>query len=231
MKRQILTHWQRAIAGILAALLLIATAPAHAGLDRNDIRNLIIDEARDSGVPVSLALAIAKVGSDFDPEAMASDGAQGIMTVQPRTAWEVFGVDTVTLWHPRMNVRVGIHYMEKLLERYGRWDLALAYYKAGYQVGTPPDAKVPAEASDYVKEVLQWEQRFRRQAVEAAVPGVKWPMRTVLRDRCSDRHEPALQPAELDDYDLGHPIHGRIRPGQLDDFEDIRQVTRQRSRW
>ena len=48
-----------------------------------------------------------------------------------------FGVAADELWDARLNVRLGIDFLARLVERYdGRWDLALSHYNSGRVMGT-----------------------------------------------------------------------------------------------
>ena len=76
------------ILSVIMLLLLLFTIPSEARVySRNDIKKIIVQEALNSSVPPSLALAIAKIESDFNPNALSSAGARGIMQIMPRTAW------------------------------------------------------------------------------------------------------------------------------------------------
>ena len=112
-------------------LVVIAASAAQAG--KPEIRRLVVAEAARNGVvPTSLALAVARVESNFDPGPVSSAGARGVMQIMPRTARSEFGVNGEALWDPRTNVRLGLRYRAQLYDRYGRrWDLALSHYNGG----------------------------------------------------------------------------------------------------
>jgi soluble lytic murein transglycosylase-like protein len=73
-----------------------------------------------------LALAVAKVESNFDDNALSSAGARGVMQIMPKTARDEFGVQKDELWDAALNIQIGIDYLELLYDRYGKWELALA---------------------------------------------------------------------------------------------------------
>ena len=88
-------------------------------------------------VPPSLALAVAKVESDFRARALSSAGARGVMQIMPATAKGEFGVSADELWDARLNVQLGIDFLARLIKRYdGRWDLALSHYNGGRVMGS-----------------------------------------------------------------------------------------------
>ncbi len=150
---------------LLALALALAAPPAAAAPSRTDIKRMVVQEALNTRVPAALALAVAKVESDFGPKALSSKGARGVMQVMPRTADGEFGVAAGELWEPRLNIQLGLDFLERLIDRYqGRWDLALSHYNAGRVAGVAPDAEVLPVARKYVDAVLRWEHRYSDQA-------------------------------------------------------------------
>lgn len=146
------------------------------------IRNIIITEARRMRFPVALALAVAKVESDFDARVESRAGARGVMQIMPATAWDEYAIEADLLWRPRINIRLGIHFLKRLMKRYkGRTDLALSYYNGGSRVGDGPSARVIPVTRKYVKKVRHWQRHYRRLAWSSGEtwkssrqPGVSW---------------------------------------------------------
>ena len=96
------------------------------------MKAIVIEEAVKLGVPISLALAVAHVESGFSPRAESSKGARGVMQIMPDTAALEYAIDPDVLWQPRINVRLGLHFLNRLLKRYnGRVELALSFYNGG----------------------------------------------------------------------------------------------------
>ena len=92
-----MANWYDKATVILAgcATVLVAMALwAGPGLaeSRAEVRRIITEEARDNTVPASLALAVAKVESDFGDDYESPTGARGVMQIMPRTAVEEYGV-------------------------------------------------------------------------------------------------------------------------------------------
>ena len=84
--------------------------------------------ARESGVPLSLLVAVAYEESRMDPKARSRAGARGLLQLMPGTARELEADADI----PRENVLAGARYLEHMLERFdGNVDLALAAYNAG----------------------------------------------------------------------------------------------------
>ncbi|MBE0529643.1 MAG: lytic transglycosylase domain-containing protein [Rhodospirillales bacterium] len=147
--------------------------PAAAGTAlRANIERLVVEEASRQGVPASLALAVAKVESNFNPRAESSAGARGVMQIMPKTARDLYGVGAADLWDAGLNIRIGVDYLKKLYSQYGgRWDLALSHYNGGSRVGTPPNARVIPATQGYVDSVLAWQRRFERTNTLVAMAG------------------------------------------------------------
>ena len=128
----------------------------------HEIRQVVVEEAVRMRVPVSLALAVAHAESSFDAGAESSKGARGVMQVMPATAKYEYGIDPDLLWNPRINIRVGLHFLRRLLDRYrGRIDLALSYYNGGSAVGTLPHARVIPATARYVARVRRLQAHYR----------------------------------------------------------------------
>ena len=114
--------------------------------------------------PVALALAVAHAESGFDARARSHKGARGVMQIMPATARGEYGVHPDTLWNPRVNIRLGLHFLGRLIERYdGRIDLALSYYNGGSAVGRPGRARVIPATRSYVRKVQRLRSHYSRQ--------------------------------------------------------------------
>lgn len=133
-------------------------------LGRQDVKLLVAEEAARMRVPISLALAVAHAESNFNPAARSHKGARGVMQIMPRTARSEYGIAPHLLWNPRLNIRLGLHFLKRLLHRYdGRVDLALSYYNGGSAVGDLPYARVIPATARYVAKVHRLRSHYRRQ--------------------------------------------------------------------
>jgi Soluble lytic murein transglycosylase and related regulatory proteins (some contain LysM/invasin domains) len=114
----------------------------------------IFDEAAAKyNVPVDLLKAVAKAESDFNPKAVSSCGAQGVMQLMPATAK---GLGVTDAFDPEQNIMGGAKYISSMLKRYdGNTKLALAAYNAGSgnvkKYGGIPPFK---ETQNYVKKIM-----------------------------------------------------------------------------
>ncbi len=164
--------------GLCSAAILLqgCSGGALAGRDRarryarSEIKALVATEAVDMGVSVPLALAVAHAESYFDPRAESSAGARGVMQIMPATALGEYGIEPDLLWNPRINVRLGLHFLGRLIRRYrGRVDWALSYYNGGSAVGRLPNARVIPATYRYVARVQRLEKHYRRQLARRVI--------------------------------------------------------------
>lgn len=117
--------------------------------------------AQTYNIPVNLLKAVGKAESNFNPDAVSSAGAQGIMQLMPQTA-ESLGVTNP--FDMEQNIMGGAKYLSKKLEQYnGDVKLALAAYNAGSgnvaKYGGVPPFK---ETQDYVVKVIGYMQEELR---------------------------------------------------------------------
>lgn len=107
------------------------------------------------GVSTTILKSIAKAESNFNPSAVSSAGAIGIMQLMPATA-AALGVSNS--YDARENILGGAKYISQLLSKYqGNISLALAAYNAGSgnvdkYGGIPPFT----ETQNYVQKVLSY---------------------------------------------------------------------------
>ena len=165
------TGWALAATAVATAFAAGMLPSAAAAASRDTVREIVAEEAAASPtVPTSLALAVARVESNFDDDALSSAGARGVMQIMPSTAREEFGLAPDRLWDPRTNARVGVAYLEQLYRQYGqKWELALSHYNGGTLNGRSGDAKPHSYTRGYVRDVLAWNGRYQRERTESRV--------------------------------------------------------------
>ncbi len=127
------------------------------------IRAMAEKAAKRHGIDANLVAAVIGVESSFQPKAVSSKGARGLMQLMPGTAAALGVGDS---FDPEENIDGGSRYLRKLLERYrGDAVKALAAYNAGPEAverhgGVPPYAETRA----YVRNVLRrYESESRRE--------------------------------------------------------------------
>jgi hypothetical protein len=148
----------------LLTILLTPIASATYYYDTDDIQQRVISEAKRQNLPPSLALAIAKVESNFNHKALSHAGAKGVMQIMPRTAEQVFGVSRNRLFEPDINIELGVRFIKKLLKRYDdRLEIALSHYNGGSRVRNKHgELSVMPATRNYVDKVLTTQREFLR---------------------------------------------------------------------
>lgn len=121
----------------------------------------IVEAATLYQIPVELVRAVIKVESDFDPRAVSSADARGLMQLIPETASRMLVGDP---FDPRENIFGGTRYLRVLANTFnGDIELTLAGYNAGEGAvmrhrGIPPYP----ETVDYVQRVLSFYRLYRQ---------------------------------------------------------------------
>jgi soluble lytic murein transglycosylase-like protein len=121
-------------------------------------------------IPEQLVRAVIKVESDYDPRAVSTSGACGLMQLMPQTA-EILQVRDIH--DPRENIFGGTRFLRILANSFnGDLELTVAGYNAGedavVKAGGIPQI---AETRDYVVKVTRFYRRYRTIAdtLEASV--------------------------------------------------------------
>jgi hypothetical protein len=128
-----------------------------------EIEKLISETAQRHGVDPNLVRQVVQAESNFNPKAVSSAGAMGLMQLMPATA-QTYGVTDP--FNPAQNLDGGVRFLKGLLERFdGNTALALAGYNAGPGAvekynGIPPYR----ETQNYVQKILKGIGQFNAQA-------------------------------------------------------------------
>lgn len=111
------------------------------------------------GVDKALVKAVIHAESGYNPNAVSSKGAAGLMQLMPGTAHDLKVADS---FNPSDNIRGGVRYLRFLLDTFkGNVSLALAAYNAGLgkvakHGGIPPYQ----ETRNYVSKVLDYQRNY-----------------------------------------------------------------------
>lgn len=153
----------------------------------SELDSIFEDAANTYGVSSIILKSIAKAESGFNPSAVSSAGAVGIMQLMPSTA-AALGVSNS--YDARENIMGGAKYISQLLSNYqGNISLALAAYNAGSANvdkygGIPPFT----ETQNYVKKVLSYMEEFGS-AVSNTVSSVSDQLSSIFNLTGSARDE------------------------------------------
>lgn len=122
----------------------------------------IFDASAKYGVSVSLIKAMIHTESNFNPRAVSSMGARGLLQLMPGTAKDLRVKDS---FNPEQNIMGGVRYFGKQMKTFdGDIKLSLAAYNAGpglvSRLGRVPDIR---ETKNYIKKVLYHYKMYRAQ--------------------------------------------------------------------
>jgi hypothetical protein len=101
---------------------------------RDRLARTLVLEAELARIDPLLVLAVIEVESAYDLTARSSRGARGLMQLrEPTLRREVqrAGLDWADPHDPATNLRAGIRYLRRLLDAFGREEVALMAYNAG----------------------------------------------------------------------------------------------------
>ncbi len=114
------------------------------------IPQLILQESKKYGYDPLLLTAVIVTESSFYNWARSHRGALGLMQIRPRTAAALAAETQLewkgkpTLYDPGSNIALGAYYLDKLIKRFGRIELALEAYNHG-----------PTRLAQYLKKGVQ----------------------------------------------------------------------------
>jgi soluble lytic murein transglycosylase-like protein len=112
--------------------------------------------SRDTGLPLSLLLAVAIIESSLQEHAVSPAGAQGLLQVMPETAQLLeLNIDERT-----DNVLAGARYLSLMFDRFRSAELALAAYNAGPTAVENAFGAPPRIARPYVDAVMALWKRY-----------------------------------------------------------------------
>jgi len=118
------------------------------------LASVITEAAKAYHVDPNLVAAMAFRESRFDPHAVSSRGAQGVLQLMPKTA-RALGVNDS--FDARQNIFGGTKYLASLLARFdGNIDRTLAAYNAGPELVAKVGPSATQEAIEYVAAVKSY---------------------------------------------------------------------------
>jgi soluble lytic murein transglycosylase-like protein len=129
-----------------------STAARNRSLSASKIDRFIDEAAARHHVDPNLVRALVQVESNFNPSAVSSKGAMGLMQLMPDTARKY---DVSNPFDAAQNVEAGVRHLKGLLENFkGNVSLSLAAYNAG-QGAVERNGGIPpyTETRNYVKRI------------------------------------------------------------------------------
>jgi len=144
-----------------------ARMPQLEGADRRLLARTIVGEAESARIDPLLVLALIEVESAFDPDALSDRGAKGLMQLREptmRRELERHGLVLDDPHDPVANVRAGVRYLRRLLDAFGREEVALMAYNAGPNriLGYLREGEIPQRFHGYPRRVRSELRRLRR---------------------------------------------------------------------
>lgn len=134
---------------------------------RRLLARTIVAEAESARIDPLLVLALIEVESSFDPAALSVRGARGLMQLREptmRRELERHGLALEDPHDPVANVRAGVRYFRRLLDAFGREEVALMAYNAGPNriLGYLREGEIPPRFHGYPRRVKTELRRLRR---------------------------------------------------------------------
>jgi soluble lytic murein transglycosylase-like protein len=150
-------------------------ALAELGMSRADIDKLIHRLAAENQLDPALVQAVVRVESDYDPFAVSPKGARGLMQLREptlRRELERAGLPHLDLHDPAANVVAGVRYLRRLLDAFGREEVALMAYNAGPNriLGYLREGEIPERFQAYPRRVQAVHRKLRRNVVAPVPP-------------------------------------------------------------
>lgn len=165
--------------------------------DLQPLIRLINKNALHYNVDPNLVFAIIKMESNFNPRAVSSAGAKGLMQIMPEVWRENQDDPTCAGRHSNQvickagencifsagaNIRIGTKYFRSLLSKYdGRVDLALEAYNAGISNVRPGMDPKYKETRNYVDKIIVFWKDVRKDTIDQQLKlsiklqqGLKW---------------------------------------------------------
>lgn len=143
-------------------------------------KELIDKYSEENGIPSDLVAAVIYAESKYNPDAISSAGAMGLMQIMPATAEEIARrmgkrYDESLLCDPETNICYGTYYLAYLYRNLGEnWDTACAAYNAGigkvkgwledsaYSDDGETLKSIPIkETSDYVERINKYRIKYK----------------------------------------------------------------------
>jgi soluble lytic murein transglycosylase-like protein len=153
-------------AGARVEAQLLARLPQLEDTLRLALARTILAESQAARIDPLLVLAVIEVESGWDPAALSGRGARGLMQLREptlRRELERAGLELEDPHDPVANVLAGVRYLRRLLDAFGRQELALMAYNAGPNriLRYIREGEIPARFHGYPRRVAAELRRLR----------------------------------------------------------------------
>jgi soluble lytic murein transglycosylase-like protein len=140
---------------------------------QNDIEKFISKHSMINDLDPSLVRAVVRAESNYNPSAISSAGAEGLMQLMPSTASSLGVQNTLD---PEQNIAGGTAYLKKMIDQFGSIELGLAAYNAGpgavQKYGGIPPYK---ETQNYVRKVMNFATNTKKASALSKYKEVAMP--------------------------------------------------------
>ena len=130
------------------------------------IANSVYKESQEYDIDYRLVLAVVKVESNFNNEAISRRGARGLMQIRPSSAKGIAresGVEVkgaTCLHEPEKNIKIGVSYLSKLQGMFDNMVSALHAYNAGPGKVKKADPEFGAKTTAFTRKVMNEYQQI-----------------------------------------------------------------------
>lgn len=148
---------------IIPCRLLAPSVVAVAKIDA-PFSSIVETASRIHGVEGRLVHAVIWAESSYNPKAVSSSGATGLMQLMPETA-KRYGVRDA--FDPAQNINGGVKHLKELLDQFdGDLELAVAAYNAGPNAVIRAGNRIPPypQTAAYVPKVIAYYHRLEAPA-------------------------------------------------------------------
>ena len=136
--------------GFLSGLLILLTSCAVFAVTTEEVKQNIINQAKEMGVEPAIVLSIAKTESGFRQEAKGAGGHIGVFQLSSATAKNM-GYDPYNLDE---NIKAGITYYKNMYNMFGSMELAVAAYNSGPVAVKRNNNTIPHHSKHFVSRIM-----------------------------------------------------------------------------
>ena len=153
------------------AMILAREFPDWNEREVQELSALILDLSSKHHFPPALILSVIDVESSFNPEALSHKGAVGLMQIKPDTAEYVAAKMSIpyrggrSLYDPKVNLYLSIHYMKVLREQFRDPHVYLAAYNYGPGAIAKMIRNGDPMPSNYYNKVMRSYHKYRNVVV------------------------------------------------------------------